>query len=67
MEYITTKEAAKLLKITLRTIQKHCQALGFVKFGGNYMLTACQVEEIRNHMAANPRGRRRHIITRESH
>jgi len=59
MEYITTKEAATAIGITLRILQKHCQALGFAKTGGHYLLTACQVEEVKKYMADNPRGRRK--------
>ncbi len=60
MREITTKEAIDILRITLRTLQKHCQALCFAKIGGHYFLSACQVEEIRQHMANNPRGRKKH-------
>ena len=57
MNYITTKQAADLIGITLRTLQKHCQALGFAKIGGNYLLTAVQVEQVQKHMADHPQGR----------
>ncbi len=60
MEYITTKQAAAdILGITLRTLQKHCQALGFAKTGGHYLLTAVQVEQVQKYMADHPRGRRK--------
>ncbi len=60
IKYITTKEANGILRITLRTLQKHCQVLSFAKIGGHYLLTAVQVEQVRRYMADHPRGRRKH-------
>jgi len=59
MNYMTTREAATALGVTLRTVQNHCKALGFTKIGGHYWLSDKKIEQIRQYMADNPRGRRK--------
>ena len=61
MNYMTTREAAISLGVTLRTVQNHCKALGFNKTGRDYLLTNGQVNEIRRHMIDHPRGKRKKI------
>ena len=61
MNYMTTREAATSLEITLRTVQNHCKALGFSKAGRDYLLTPGQVNQIRQYMAEHPRGGRKII------
>jgi len=65
MNYMTTRTAATYLEVTLRTVQNHCQALGYNKAGRDYLLTNGQVELIRQHMADHPRGGRK--STKQSH
>ena len=61
MNFITTREAATFLGVTLRTVQNHCKALGFSKAGRDYLLTPGQVMRISRYMADHPRGGKKKI------
>ena len=62
MNYITTKDAAIICGVTLRTMQNYCKMLGTDKIGGHYLLTPGQVKEIEKHVDDHPRGRRKKNI-----
>ena len=55
-EVFNVREAAKVLRISPRTVQKQCKILEINRFGKYYMLTIEDIENIRKYMQEHPRG-----------
>lgn len=54
MSTLTSKEAARSLGVTVRSIQIHCQKLGVQKLGRDYLITPKALTELRKHVQVGP-------------
>ncbi len=55
-DYYSTKEAADILGVAPRTVQKHCNLLDKKKIGHDYILGEKDIQEIKKYMLEHPRG-----------
>jgi len=54
MAIITSSQAAKELKVSIRAVQMHCNRIGVDRFGRDYMITTQVMDKLRREVQPGP-------------